>query len=71
MLPRTTFSGYGNTTTFAYRTTLKAKLAEEEIELPVVFTETAGTKSILGRSGFFEKYNITFNADEKKIRISK
>lgn len=71
MLPRTTFSGYGNTTTFAYKSTLTVQLAGETIDLPVVFTEAAGTKSILGRSGFFEKYNIAFNANAKKIIISK
>lgn len=71
MLPRTTFSGYGNTTTFAYKSNLTAQLAGEDIDLPVVFTEAAGTKPILGRSGFFEKYNVTFNAKAKKIIISK
>ena len=71
MLPRTTFSGYGNTTTFAYKSNITAQLAGEDIDLPVVFTEAAGTKPILGRSGFFEKYNVTFNAKAKKIIISK
>jgi len=70
-LPRTTFWGFGDTISFAYRTNLKVKLGPEEISLPVVFTEAAGTKTILGRSGFFENYSIHFNSKERKIEISR
>jgi len=68
-LPRSTFKGFGNTTSFAYKTSLKAQLGEKEISLPVVFTEAAGTKAILGRAGFFENYSVYFNAKERKIEI--
>lgn len=69
MLPRSTFKGFGNTTTFAYRANLKALLGNDEVNLPVVFTETAGTKSILGRTGFFENYSIYFDSKAQKIQI--
>ena len=68
-LPRSTFKGFGGTTSFAYKANLKARLGEKEVSLPVVFTEAAGTKAILGRSGFFENYSVYFNARERKIEI--
>lgn len=68
-LPRITFTGFGNTASFAYKAGLKVKLGDTEVELPVVFTEAAGTKPILGRLGFFENYSVLFNSREKKIEI--
>ncbi len=68
-LPRSTFSGFGNTTSFAYKANLKILLGKQEITIPVVFTEATGTKSILGRSGFFETYNVYFNSKANKIEI--
>ncbi|PIS08930.1 hypothetical protein COT75_04240 [Candidatus Beckwithbacteria bacterium CG10_big_fil_rev_8_21_14_0_10_34_10] len=68
-LPRSTFGGFGNTTSFAYRAEVKIKLGEQEIKIPLVFTEAAGTKPILGRSGFFEKYSIHFNSKASMIEI--
>lgn len=70
-LPRSTFGGFGGTTSFAYKSEVKIKLGEQEVVLPVVFTEAAGTKPILGRSGFFENYNIYFNAKRERIEIRK
>jgi len=70
-LPRSTFAGFGGTTSFAYRGEIKIKLGEQELEMPVVFTEAAGTKPILGRSGFFEKHSIYFNAKRERIEIRK
>jgi len=68
-LKRSTFAGFGGTTSFAYKASINAQLGEKEISMPVVFTEAGGTKPILGRSGFFEKYNIHFNARAKMIEI--
>lgn len=70
-LPRSTFGGFGGTTSFAYRGNLKLKLGNQETTIPVVFTEAAGTKAILGRSGFFENYSIYFNSKAEKIEIRK
>lgn len=70
-LPRSTFAGFGGTTSFAYKASLKIRLGDQEATIPVVFTEAAGTKSILGRSGFFENYSIHFNSKEEKIEIRK
>jgi len=68
-LPRSTFGGFGNTTSFAYRSEVKLKLGDQEVIVPAVFTEAAGTKPILGRSGFFERYNIYFNSTIERIEI--
>jgi len=68
-LPRSTFGGFGGTTSFAYRGEAKIKLGEMEVLLPCVFTEAEGTKAILGRSGFFENYNIYFNAEREMIEV--
>ena len=70
-LPRSTFGGFGGTTSFAYRTEVKIKLGEEEVKIPAVFTEAEGTKSILGRSGFFERYSVYFNSKREMIEIRK
>jgi hypothetical protein len=69
MLPRSTFKGFGNSTTFAYRADINALFGEKKVSIPVVFTEATGSKSILGRTGFFENYSITFNSKEQKIQI--
>ncbi len=68
-LPRSTFGGFGGTTSFAYKSEAKIKLGEQETIIPIVFTETEGTKAILGRSGFFERYNVYFNANTERIEI--
>lgn len=71
MLPRSTFGGYGNTISFAYKSEAKIKLGEMEVKIPIVFTEAAGTKPIIGRSGFFEKFSIFFNSRQNIIEIRK
>ena len=55
-LPRITFGGFGGKTSLAYQWKMVVLLAGKEIVLPVVFTEAAGTKSLLGRKGFFDNY---------------
>lgn len=69
MLPRSTFRSFGNSTAFAYRADLKIKLGNNNVSIPVVFTESAGTKPILGRIGFFEKYSVYFDSREQKVQI--
>jgi len=68
-LPRSTFRGFGSTTSFAYQGEMMVMLGEQEFKLPVVFTEANTTKSLLGRKGFFETYSIYFNHKEKQIEI--
>lgn len=70
-LPRSTFAGFGGTLSFAYRGKIKVLLGEEEFVIPVVFTEAAGTKPLLGRSGFFEQFSVYFNHKAKQIQIRK
>ena len=70
-LPRSTFTGFGGTLSFAYQGKIKVLLGEEEFILPVVFTEAAGTKPLLGRSGFFEQFSVYFNHKVKQIQIKK
>ena len=70
-LPRSTFAGFGNTTSFAYKADIGILLGPDKITIPVVFTEAAGTKAILGRAGFFETFSVYFNSKEKKIEIRK
>lgn len=71
-LPRSTFKGFGGTRSFAYQGEMMVLLGEEkDVVLPVVFTEAVGTKSLLGRKGFFENYSIYFNHKERRIEIRK
>jgi len=70
-LPRSTFQGFGNTTTFAYQGEMKVKIGSEEAVLPVVFTEAMGTKAILGRKGFFEQFTISFDHQKQRVEIKK
>jgi hypothetical protein len=70
-LQRSTFRGYGGTTSFAYKGKMKILVKDDELEIPVVFTEGVGTKKILGRAGFFQTYSIHFNANKKVIEVRK
>jgi hypothetical protein len=67
---RVAFKGFGNTTSFAYQSTIDLLLNNEVITLPVVFTESEGTKSLIGRKGFFDNYTVAFNHRDKIIEIS-
>jgi len=68
-LPRSTFRGFGGTTSLAYQGEMNLLFGEEEVTFPVVFTEAVGTKSLLGRKGFFENYSIYFNHQERQIEV--
>jgi hypothetical protein len=70
-LPRQTFRGFGNTTSFAYMGQIVVSLGKEEYSLPVVFTEAEGTKSLLGRKGFFDDHTINFDHVARQININK
>lgn len=71
MMKRSTFKGFGGVTSFAYQGEMTVLLGEEEVDLPVVFTEASSTKSLLGRSGFFQNYSVYFNHKDKMIEIRK
>ena len=68
-LKRSTFRGFGGKTSFAYQGEMMVLLGEEDRAVPVVFTEANGTKSLLGRKGFFEDYSVYFNHKEQQIEI--
>jgi hypothetical protein len=70
-LKRSTFAGFGNTRSFAYQGEMDVKIGSIEERVPVVFTESAGTKSLLGRKGFFDKYSIYFNHYDSTVEIRK
>lgn len=70
-LQRSTFRGYGGTSSFAYKGEMTILVKDEEVTIPVVFTEAVGTKKILGRSGFFQEFSVNFNSKRKVIEIRK
>jgi len=70
-LQRSTFMGFGGKMSFAYRGEMQVVLGEEKVNIPVVFTEATGTKFLLGRFGFFEKYSIYFNSRDQQIEVRK
>lgn len=70
-LPRITIEGFAGQKTFAYRGDFVIKIGKEEIAIPVVFSENPDATKILGRIGFFDDFNIVFNAKTKSITISK
>jgi len=68
-LPRQSFRGFGNSTSYAYRGEMTVRLGEQDVKLPVVFTEVSGTKHLLGRYGFFDDYSVEFNHIKNTIDI--
>ena len=70
-LPRITIEGFAGQKTFAYRGEFVVKVGEEETIIPVVFSENPQTNNILGRIGFFDQFNVTFDARTQTIIISK
>lgn len=69
-LPRITIEGFAGKKTFAYRGEMVIKMAQNEVVIPVVFSENPQASKILGRIGFFDQFNITFDANSQKITIS-
>ena len=68
-LPRSTFGGFGGATSIAYQGEMVVLLGSDELTLPVVFTEAVGTKSLIGRKGFFNRYSILFDHRTKQVEI--
>ncbi len=68
-LPRQTFKGFGNTTSFAYQAEMDIFLGEKQVKLPVVFTEAEGSKALLGRKGLFDKFSIIIDHKNKVVEI--
>lgn len=70
-LPRITIEGFAGQKTFAYRGEFVVKIGPHETILPVVFSENPQASNILGRIGFFDQFNVVFNADDRNITISR
>jgi hypothetical protein len=68
---RISFKGFGNTISFAYQSQMTLQLGSENVNLPVVFTELEGTRSLLGRKGLFDQYSILFDHTSKMMEIRK
>lgn len=68
---RISFRGFGNTISFAYQSNMVIRLGSENVDLPVVFTESEGTRSLLGRKGLFDQYSILFDHTNKMMEIRK
>ncbi len=69
-LPRITIEGFAGQKTFAYKGEFVVKIGDEESIIPVVFSENSQANNILGRIGFFDQFNIEFNAESQQITIS-
>ena len=69
-LPRITIEGFAGQKTFAYKGEFVVKIGSEETTIPVVFSENSQANNILGRIGFFDQFNIEFNAKSQQIVIS-
>lgn len=69
-LPRITIEGFAGQKTFAYKGEFVLMIGSEEVAIPVVFSENSGANNILGRIGFFDQFNIKFDADLQEIIIS-
>lgn len=70
-LPRIAVEGYGGQTTLTYRGSFVAKILDDLVTLPCVFSELDNTNYILGRKGLVENYTITFNAEKKAVEFIK
>lgn len=69
-LPRITIEGFAGQKTFAYKGEFIVKIGSQEETIPVVFSENPQANNILGRIGFFDKFNVEFNAKSQQIVIS-
>lgn len=69
-LPRIRFKGFGNTHSFAYKSSAKITIGRQELILPIVFTQSQGTRYLLGRQGFFDQFTIIFDHKKQEIIIS-
>ena len=70
-LPRITIEGFAGQKTFAYKGEFVIKIGQEEVPIPVVFSENPNSSNILGRIGFFDQFNVSFDANSQNIIITK
>jgi hypothetical protein len=70
-LPRITIEGFAGQKTFAYKGEFIVKVGGSEVVLPVVYSENPQASNILGRIGFFDQFNIQFDAKDQTINISR
>lgn len=70
-LPRITIEGFAGQKTFAYKGEFVIKIGADETTIPVVFSENPQANNILGRIGFFDQFNIKFDANSQQIVIFK
>ncbi len=70
-LPRITIEGFAGQKTFAYKGEFVIKIGAEEVNIPVVFSENPQTNNILGRIGFFDEFNVEFDAKSQQIIIGR
>lgn len=70
-LPRITIEGFAGQKTFAYKGEFVVKIGQEEVAIPVVFSENSNSSNILGRIGFFDEFNVNFDANTQTITITK
>ena len=68
-LPRQTFKGFGNTTSFAYEGEITLRFGSKIVKVPVVFTEASGSRALLGRKGMFDKFTIVVDHKNKMVEI--
>jgi predicted aspartyl protease len=68
-LPRQTFKGFGNTTSFAYEGEITLRFGSKIVRVPVVFTEASGSRALLGRKGMFDKFTIVVDHKNKMVEI--
>ena len=68
-LPRQTFKGFGNTTSFAYEGEITLRFGSRKVKVPVVFTEASGSRALLGRKGMFDKFTIVLDHKNKMVEI--
>lgn len=69
-LPRVAVEGYGGQTSFTYQGSFTAKIMDELILLPCVFSEFDDYNYVLGRKGILERYTITFNSQTKAVELT-
>jgi len=70
-LTRITIEGFAGQKTFAYKGEFIIKVGNDEVAIPVVFSENSQASNILGRIGFFDEFTIEFNAETQKIIITR
>ncbi len=68
-MPRTVFTGYGNTTSFAYKGEMVVRMGKKEVTLPVVFTQARATQPLIGRKGVVDRFAIILDAQNKQVII--